>query len=306
MTENNRIPLGPILSSLSQGKTFPPLVNYLETEETPTNERPGGLRAKDELPELFFFLNSHPRNRGSGFFSIGNTKVSVAVSGPQPRLLNPSNNTNKIIAASRIDASIELSIQYSNIQDPADTVENFLSDCIQNFPGSDNDEIMSVEQKHRALGENIMETLRSWIRVSQYPNSTISINVLVLNEDDGNLFPCIINAISLAIMQAQISVNDVLAAVSVYGIEKPNGDTSYCLGLDGFEMKLIGKNDILTTINLAFLTNRGLIAHIEAIGPHLINPHDRQLIQLAQGATNAIGREISQCITADLAASSTA
>eukprot|EP01054_Gregarina_sp_Poly1_P000594 Gregarina_sp_Poly_1__593@NODE_113_length_13886_cov_267_363051_g100_i0_p6_GENE_NODE_113_length_13886_cov_267_363051_g100_i0NODE_113_length_13886_cov_267_363051_g100_i0_p6_ORF_typecomplete_len317_score30_98RNase_PH/PF01138_21/4e19_NODE_113_length_13886_cov_267_363051_g100_i047305680 len=308
------VPLRPVLAALSEGRSFKPLAKEYVVEPQSGFQRSHD-RYLGELPPLFFTLNPHPNHTGSAFFAIGETRVSAAVSGPYPRILTSNKsgaNTNKapkdgitITAGARSDATIELSIQLApfalgdvaKTKGQATSLGAFLSECLEGQT-LEAEKTASDSQALRSLAESVLETLRSTVRINNYPNTTIEISALVLSFDGGPLFPAVVNAISLALMDAGITVSDVLAACVSYVVKLPGSEPYCCLALDGEELQRIKRcKGELTSVTLALLTCRGLIAFIDMTGNHLKPPFDQQAIALAESACIAIAKEMGNCIT---------
>eukprot|EP01055_Gregarina_sp_Pseudo9_P004038 Gregarina_sp_Pseudo_9__4037@NODE_417_length_2880_cov_26_442802_g394_i0_p1_GENE_NODE_417_length_2880_cov_26_442802_g394_i0NODE_417_length_2880_cov_26_442802_g394_i0_p1_ORF_typecomplete_len319_score147_38RNase_PH/PF01138_21/1_1e19_NODE_417_length_2880_cov_26_442802_g394_i010041960 len=313
-----RVPLRPVLAALSEGRGFKPLERSQETakclEETPRSHG----RGLGELPPLFFTLKPHPNHSGSALFAIGDTRVSAAVSGPHPRVLQAHGKSQSagraqprdavsVTAASRLDATIELSLQLAPFaagdggvagQRGTSDVAVFLSECLE--AQAPEPETLAETQALRALAEAVMETLRSSVRTHNYPNSRIEISVLILSYDRSLLFPAIVNAVSLALMDAKLAVSDVLAACVSYVVKLPTASPYCCLALDDDELRRVKRaGGEVTRVSLAMLTSRGLIAYIDMEGVHLKPPYDQQSLALAESACLAIAREMGNCIRLD-------
>ena len=72
----------------------------------------------------------------------------------------------------------------------------------------------------KVASHTLTQTLAPAIRLSQYPKSAIEAYVLVL-EDDGGVLAAAMTAIALALADAQVEMNDLLAATSAHLITAP-------------------------------------------------------------------------------------
>lgn len=153
---------------------------------------PEGLRIDgrrwNELRQFDCRINTHPNSLdGSSYVEQGNTKVICMVQGPmEPTLRSQANND---------EATVEVNLNVASFS------------TFMRKKRSKNEKRM-VELK-----TVIEKTFEESIMCHLYPRTMIQINVHVLNQD-GGLLSSVINSITLALIDAGISMYDYISSVS--------------------------------------------------------------------------------------------
>lgn len=154
---------------------------------------PEGLRIDgrrwNELRRFDCRINTHPNSSdGSSYIEQGNTKIICMVQGPmEPTLKSQSNNTK---------ATIEVNIS------------------ITNFSTFERKKRQKNEKRIIELKATLERTFEQSVMCKLYPRTTIQINLHVLAQD-GGLLAGMTNAITLALIDAGISMYDYVSAINV-------------------------------------------------------------------------------------------
>ncbi|KAG0691323.1 Exosome non-catalytic core component [Pichia californica] len=158
---------------------------------------PEGLRVDgrryNELRAFDCSINTHPHSSdGSAYISQGNTKVLCLIRGPSDTLTTTSGAT----ASSADEPTISVSI----IQPPYATTER-----------------KSTSRTDRRMAELsiiIKRALQQCIVKKNYSRTLIEVSITIL-QLDGSLLPACINAATLALIDAGISMYDYISACNV-------------------------------------------------------------------------------------------
>lgn len=133
-------------------------------------------------------INTHPSSSdGSSYVQQGLTKVVCMVQGPMEPPTRQLNNSNK--------ATLSINLN------------------ITPFSSVDRKKHKQSEKKIQEYIIALKRTFEKSIIVSKYPRTTIIININVLSED-GGLLSSIINAMTLALIDAGIAMYDYISSVS--------------------------------------------------------------------------------------------
>ncbi|WVW78828.1 hypothetical protein I302_100790 [Kwoniella bestiolae CBS 10118] len=185
----------------------------------------GGLRHDArrpyELRSTSFQLNTHPTAEGSSTVTQGLTTVQVSVFGPrEPKLRSTASHDRAVI-------NVEVGV-------------------VPWAQGGGGKRIRG-DKRLQEIGASIRQTFEPVIMTHLYPRSEIFINVQVLSAD-GGILPTAINATTLSLISAGISLTDYITSVSIgLHLTQPLLDLSY-----------LEENDLPNLI-LASLTNSGKI-----------------------------------------------
>eukprot|EP00759_Apiculatamorpha_spiralis_P017947 PhF_6_TR24015/c0_g1_i1/m.33623/K11600/RRP41, EXOSC4, SKI6; exosome complex component RRP41 len=154
--------------------------------------RQDGRRVNEWRPIKFQCNVLHAAD-GSCALQCGNTSVLVAVYGPKAieRYAEPSAIHHDDAAGAQITCDV----------------------VVAAFSGQRH-RVVQGDRHSATLANTIVETFRSVIFHTMYPNSQIDIHVQVL-QDDGGVEPCIVNAVSIALQDAHIPMRDFAVCTNV-------------------------------------------------------------------------------------------
>ncbi|CAI5759325.1 unnamed protein product [Candida verbasci] len=153
---------------------------------------PEGLRIDgrrwNELRNFNCKINTHPNlSDGSSYIEQGNTKIICTVQGPMEPISKSQSNPEK--------ARIEINL------------------TITNFATFERKKRNKNEKRIIELRNLLEKTFDQSIMTHLYPKTSIIINVQVLSQD-GGMLSAVTNAITLAIIDAGISMYDYVSAIS--------------------------------------------------------------------------------------------
>lgn len=143
-------------------------------------------RSAEEIRKMYLGLSNISQAKGSSFVEAGDTKVVCGVYGPQEVT---HSNTFKLTG------QVSCEVRFAPF-----------SCRVRRSPLPDS--------QSKELSVQLKEALEAAIVLEQYPKSEIGIYVTVV-EDGGGLLAACINAASLALCDASISMHDVLVAASM-------------------------------------------------------------------------------------------
>lgn len=163
---------------------------------------PEGLRVDgrrfNELRAFDCSINTHPHSSdGSAYLSQGNTKVLCLIRGPSDTLITSNNSSLNSNSNSNPN---EPTISVSIIQTPYSTTER-----------------KSTSRNDRRIAELsilIKRALQQSIIKKNYARTTIEVSITIL-QFDGSLLPACINASTLALIDAGISMYDYITACNI-------------------------------------------------------------------------------------------
>lgn len=153
---------------------------------------PEGLRIDgrrwNELRHFECRINTQPNSSdGSSYVEQGNTKVIAMVHGPmEPTLRSQANNN---------EATVEVNLNIASFS------------TFQRKKRSKN------EKRMLELKTTLEKTFEQSIMIHLYPRTVIQIDIHVLNQD-GGLLASVTNAITLALIDAGISMYDYISSIS--------------------------------------------------------------------------------------------
>ena len=139
-------------------------------------------RRWNELRRISAQISTQAAADGSSYLEIGNTKVICTVNGPQEgRRVGGSRDSS--------DASIEVNIS------------------VAGFSQVDRKRSKRTDKRTQEMQHTISSAFSDVLHTHLYPHSTISISLHVL-ADDGALLAALINASTLALIDAGIPMTD--------------------------------------------------------------------------------------------------
>ncbi|KAI5955094.1 GPI14 [Candida jiufengensis] len=153
---------------------------------------PEGLRVDgrrwNEIRRFECRINTHPNSSdGSSYIEQGNTKVICTVQGPQEPTTRSQRNEDR--------ATIEVNL------------------TIANFATFERKKRSKSERRLIELKTTLERTFEQSILLHLYPRTTIIINVQVLSQD-GGMLAAITNSITLALVDAGISMYDYVSSIN--------------------------------------------------------------------------------------------
>ena len=148
--------------------------------------RVDGRRA-DELRSLRMKFNATPDADGSVYFEQGLNKILVNVHGPREPPRRPDDDSKGILTVAVVNAP---------------------------FSGSDWKKRGKGDRRNAEIERTIRDTFEGVVLLSLYPKSEISV-VIHLLESDGSVLCAMINAVSLALINAAVAMSDMVVSCSI-------------------------------------------------------------------------------------------
>lgn len=153
---------------------------------------PEGLRVDgrrwNELRNFHCQINTHPSSSdGSSYVEMGNSKVICTINGPMEPLQRSQLSTTQ--------ATINVAIN------------------IATFSTVERKKRSRTDRRVQELNTILQRTFEQAIMIKNYPRTLIDITVNVISQDGGLLASCA-NAITLALIDAGISMYDYISSVS--------------------------------------------------------------------------------------------
>ncbi|KAI5965771.1 SKI6 [Candida pseudojiufengensis] len=153
---------------------------------------PEGLRVDgrrwNEIRRFECRINTHPNSSdGSSYVEQGNTKIICTVQGPNEPTTRSQRNEDK--------ATIEVNL------------------TIANFATFERKKRSKTERRLIELKTTLERTFEQSVLLNLYPRTSIVINVQVLSQD-GGMLAAITNSITLALVDAGISMYDYVSSIS--------------------------------------------------------------------------------------------
>ena len=169
-------------------------------------------RRDDEIRKFFLKTGTIENANGSAYLEVGNTVIQTSIFGPRP------------IHGSFVNrASVSVECKFlPHISQPCDEVFNSHENGTNTTHGRT--ELTNIEQK---ISSYIETSLLPSIILEKYPKSTIDIFINILSVDEGsnsngdllNLINWIVNCSSVALVDAQIEVRDIVTSGQVRLVE---------------------------------------------------------------------------------------
>ncbi|EAZ63552.2 3'-_5' exoribonuclease [Scheffersomyces stipitis CBS 6054] len=192
---------------------------------------PEGLRIDgrrwNEIRNFECRINTHPNSSdGSSYIEQGNTKVICVVQGPMEPALRSQANSN--------EATLEVNLS------------------VANFSTTERKKRSKSEKRMVQLKTTLERTFQQSVMCNLYPRTLIRIDLHVLSQDGGMLAACT-NAMTLALIDAGVSMYDYVAAMTA-GLH----DQTPLLDMNGLEendmstltIGVIGKSEKLSLLML--------------------------------------------------------
>lgn len=154
-------------------------------------------RRWNELRRLHGQIRTQAAADGSSYLEMGNTKVMCIVSGPSESARRTATNSATTVSGTSSSSSTA-----------ADVAVNIV---IGGFSTVDRKKRSRTDKRVQELQTTVGKALADALHTHLYPRSTISVSLHVLSQD-GSLLAALINAATLALVDAGIPMTDYLVA----------------------------------------------------------------------------------------------
>lgn len=160
-------------------------------------------RRWNELRNFTASISTQPSADGSSLITMGNTSVVCTITGPREGR-NQGDRNNALVET-------EINIAPFALQD-------------RGRPGGSGRPAGRTDKRLQEIQTTISQTFQSHLFTNLYPRSTILISLTVLSLD-GSLLPALMNAASLALVDAGVPMPSILSSIST-GIIMPSSMAS--------------------------------------------------------------------------------
>lgn len=193
-----------LLAPLTSLPPLPPkrrdVVVPTPTPDSSTIQRMDG-RQPYEMRRIFLKTGVIQRAEGSCYFSQGKTRMMCSVFGPKSNRGRGVNATQEIVVEVTFSPFCQPGLGRTTRTGGG---SGQASRSLQDLEGEENSRLSSC----------IVQTFQSVILADRFPNSSVEICLLVI-QNDGGLFSAAINCVSLALADARIPMRDICACASV-------------------------------------------------------------------------------------------
>ncbi|CAA9986759.1 3'exoribonuclease, putative [Plasmodium knowlesi strain H] len=216
-------------------------------------------RKNNEIRDMFIKLGTDGYSDASCFYSLGNTKILALIYGPKPDSKNATYDKGKVF----------LEIKSLNMND--DRANDESDENIKNL---------------------LLECVSSVILLDQYPQCSINIKCLII-QNDGGCLSATLTCISLALINAQIKMRDIIVSVNVNSIICPNTKRVFHLvDVDNLEEKYYGEKYDTNSITLGICLNLRTVCFFHGSGNSFNSKTLSEIISYAECACRSLGCEI--------------
>ncbi|PHH93049.1 hypothetical protein CDD83_1751 [Cordyceps sp. RAO-2017] len=150
-------------------------------------------RRWNELRRLHAQIRTQDAADGSSYLEMGHTKVMCVVTGPSESQGQQGQQRRAGLAGQRDGAAISVNL------------------VVAGFSSVDRKKRGRNDKRIQEMESTIAKTLASTVHTHLYPHSTISISLHILSQD-GSLLAALLNAATLAVIDAGIPMSDYIAA----------------------------------------------------------------------------------------------
>ncbi|KAK2601797.1 Exosome non-catalytic core component [Conoideocrella luteorostrata] len=164
-------------------------------------------RRWNELRRLHAQIRTQDAADGSSYFEMGHTKVMCVVTGPSEQQQQQQTQRRGGQASGRDTASINVNV------------------VIAGFSSVDRKKRGRNDKRIQEIEITIARALSSTVHTHLFPHSSITVSLHVLSQD-GSLLAALINAATLAVIDAGIPMTDYIAACTA------GSTSSYAVGDD--------------------------------------------------------------------------
>ncbi|KAI1652796.1 ribosomal protein S5 domain 2-like protein [Daldinia decipiens] len=161
-------------------------------------------RRWNELRQLRGQIRTQAAADGSSYLEMGNTKIMCVVTGPS------EDGKRRNQAASSSSAAVSGSSTSASATSAADIL---VSIVVGGFSTVDRKKRARSDKRIQELQATLAKSLAAVLHTHLFPRSTISLSLHILSQD-GSLLACLINAATLALVDAGVPMTDYLIACS--------------------------------------------------------------------------------------------
>ncbi|SCL90831.1 3' exoribonuclease, putative [Plasmodium berghei] len=220
-------------------------------------------RKNNEIRDMFIKLGENGYSDASCFYSLGNTKILCLIYGPKPDSKNTTYNKGKVLLEIK-----NLNMEISEASDKSDEdIKNLLMECISNI-----------------------------IILEKYPQCSITIKCLIIQNDGGTNT----NAGYDYIYNHSNKKNNILYIYSfilMNSIICPNTKRVFHLvDLDKLEEEYYRSKYEMNTITLGICLNLRTVCFFHGFGSFFNNKTLAEVIGYAEGACRSLGCEIKNTL----------
>ncbi|KAI1454685.1 ribosomal protein S5 domain 2-like protein [Annulohypoxylon moriforme] len=170
-------------------------------------------RRWNELRQLHAEIRTQAAADGSAYFELGNTKVMCVVSGPSEENKNKRGATSASGAGGSGGGAGGGAGGMSGGGGGGNAAEILVSVVVGPFSTVDRKKRARGDKRTQELQSTLAKSLAAVLHTHLFPRSTISLSLHVLSQD-GSLLACLINAATLALIDAGVPMEDYLVACS--------------------------------------------------------------------------------------------
>ncbi|SBT32268.1 hypothetical protein POVWA2_008660 [Plasmodium ovale wallikeri] len=220
-------------------------------------------RRNNEIRDMFVKLGADGYSDASCFYSLGNTKILSLIYGPKPDSKNATYDKGKVFLEVK-----NLNMNITGTSDKTDEdIKNLLIECIS-----------------------------SVILLDRYPQCSINIKCLII-QNDGGCLSAALTCISLSLIKAQIQMRDIIISININSIVCPNTKRVFHLvDLDKLEEKYYGSKYEMNVITLGMCLNLGTVCFFHGSGSFFNNKSLAEVIGYAECACRSLGFEIKKTL----------
>ncbi|KAI2782730.1 ribosomal protein S5 domain 2-like protein [Daldinia loculata] len=161
-------------------------------------------RRWNELRQLRGQIRTQAAADGSSYLEMGNTKIMCVVTGPS------EDGKRRNQGASSASAAGSGSSTSASTTNAADIL---VSVVVGGFSTVDRKKRARSDKRIQELQATLAKSLAAVLHTHLFPRSTISLSLHILSQD-GSLLACLINAATLALVDAGVPMTDYLVACS--------------------------------------------------------------------------------------------
>ncbi|KAI0853464.1 ribosomal protein S5 domain 2-like protein [Daldinia vernicosa] len=161
-------------------------------------------RRWNELRQLRGQIRTQAAADGSSYLEMGNTKIMCVVTGPS------EDGKRRNQGASSASAASSGSSTSASATNAADIL---VSVVVGGFSTVDRKKRARSDKRIQELQATLAKSLAAVLHTHLFPRSTISLSLHILSQD-GSLLACLINAATLALVDAGVPMTDYLVACS--------------------------------------------------------------------------------------------
>ncbi|KAI8961269.1 ribosomal protein S5 domain 2-like protein [Daldinia sp. FL1419] len=160
-------------------------------------------RRWNELRQLRGQIRTQAAADGSSYLEMGNTKIMCVVNGPSEDGKRRNQGASSASAAGNVATSAAAT----------NAADILVSVVVGGFSTVDRKKRARSDKRIQELQATLAKSLAAVLHTHLFPRSTISLSLHILSQD-GSLLACLINAATLALVDAGVPMTDYLVACS--------------------------------------------------------------------------------------------